>query len=80
MIDQNRSEKTARLLGVGFDNADGHVRITRGDRFDILFGSEKTHDKMRETCVKIDECLRRKGRRLDDLSRQEFVELVVRLE
>jgi len=32
--------KVAGLLGVGLDNADGHKRITTGERFAIVGGSE----------------------------------------
>ena len=43
LIKKMRSEKRKkiiRLLGVGFDSEDGHVRITKGEKYDILMGSE----------------------------------------
>ena len=79
-MNNNRSERIGRIVGLGFDNADGHVRITRGDNFDVFFGSEATHEVMQATCLKINEQLQRQGRRLEDLSRKEFIELVSRIE
>lgn len=73
---ENCPRKTARIVGVGLDGEDGHVRITRGGNFDIYLGSESTHDKLQETCIKLNEKLDRKGKRLEELSRDEFVDLV----
>ena len=42
----------AALLGLGFDNDDGHKRITTGDEFAIVGGSEQTHERMTETVIK----------------------------
>ena len=72
----NQNEPIVRILGLGLDNEDQHVRITRGQNFDVYFGSESTHDKLQETCIKINEKLDRKGKRLDELSREEFIDLV----
>ena len=33
------------LLGLGFDNKDGHKRYTKGDDFVLMGGSEETHEK-----------------------------------
>ncbi len=73
---ENHPRKTARIVGVGLDGEDGHVRITRGGNFDVYLGSESTHDKLQETCIKLNEKLDRKGKRLEELSRDEFVDLV----
>lgn len=70
----------ARILGLGLDNADGHVRLTHGKNFDIYLGSENTHEQLQETCIKLNEKLDRRGKRLEDLSRDEFVDLVVESE
>ena len=78
---RNRSdERIVKIVGVGFDNDDGHVRITRGGNFDLYWGSEETHDKMQETCIKINEKLDRKGKELEDLSKDEFIDLVTNIE
>jgi hypothetical protein len=76
MNDKSRVHR-ARILGLGLDNADGHVRLTRGENFDIYLGSEKTHEQLQETCIKFNEKLDRRGKRLEDLSRDEFVDLIV---
>jgi len=65
-------EKRAWLLGVGLDNADGHVRITRGENFRLVGGSEETHGTMQEKALQFNEKLRERGQRLEDISRDEF--------
>jgi hypothetical protein len=69
-----------RILGLGLDTDDGHIRITRGKNFDVLLGSEATHDRMQETCIKIDEKLKERGRELSDLSQEEFLDLISEVE
>ncbi len=66
----------SQLLGLGFDNKDGHKRLTRGENFTIAGGSEETHDHMAETAIKFNEKLRRKGKTLDDISREEFTDMI----
>jgi len=68
-------EKKARLLGVGLDNRDGHVRVTRGDNYHLVGGSQETHETMQEKAVKFNEKLRERGWRLEDISREEFREI-----
>ena len=67
--------KSAALLGLAFDNDDGHTRLTRGDNFVLLGGSQDTHAVMQETAVKINEHLDRQGKRLEDTSVQELREI-----
>ncbi|MCP4179378.1 MAG: hypothetical protein GY756_16590 [bacterium] len=66
----------AGLLGIGFDNKDGHKRITKGENFYLCGGSEETHDKMVETSIKFNEKLESKGKRLEDLSKNEFTDIL----
>lgn len=66
------SDGRARLIGIGFDNQDKHIRITQGDKFSVYFGSESTHERMQEFCIKFTEKLDRKGKDLGKLSRREF--------
>ncbi|MBM4017007.1 MAG: hypothetical protein FJ288_01555 [Planctomycetes bacterium] len=65
-------KKKAWLLGVGLDNKDEHVRITRGENFHLVGGSEDTHGTMQEKALKFNEKLKRRGRRLEDVSHEEF--------
>jgi len=80
----DRSERArirkALLLGLGMDNKDGHVRITTGPNFHLLGGSQNTHEVMQETAIKLNEELHRRGKRLEDLSPKEFIEIMRELE
>jgi hypothetical protein len=75
-----KKRKTARggLLGLGLDHADGHKRITTGERFAILGGSEETHGRMTETVVKTFEELKNRGKELDQIEPTELAEIVHR--
>ena len=72
---QKKQDNTS-LLGVGFDNTDGHKRVTKGDNFYLVGGSEETHERMTETAVKFNEKLSRKGKRMDELSPEEFRDMI----
>ncbi|MCL4192545.1 MAG: hypothetical protein KJZ87_12510 [Thermoguttaceae bacterium] len=62
-----KNKKSAALLGLAFDAADGHTRLTRGKNFILCGGSEETHAVMQETAIKINENLDRRGKRLEDV-------------
>jgi hypothetical protein len=64
------------LLGVGLDNQDGHHRVTRGDEFLLVGGSEETHERMQDVAMHVTESLEGKGKRLQDTSPQEVVDLI----
>ncbi len=66
----------AALLGLGLDCKDGHRRVTKGDNFFLVGGSEETHGKMTETAIKFNEKLSRRGKTLRELSRDEFIDLM----
>jgi hypothetical protein len=68
----SRKKDKAWLLGLGLDNEDGHTRVTRGDNFHLVGGSEETHGTMQEKAIKFNEKLRERGRRLEDISKEEF--------
>ena len=72
MVDRH---KKAALLGVGLDNDDGDVRMSRGRNFRLVGGSEETHESMQEQCIKFNEKLDVKGKQLIDLERKEFLEM-----
>lgn len=65
-----------RLLGLGLDATDQHKRITRGDGFSLVGGSEETHERMTETVIKTTEDLQRKGRTIADARPEELAELL----
>ena len=72
----NDDTRDAMMLGGGLDIQDGHKRVTRGDNFCLIGGSEETHDRMTETAIKVNEKLARKGKQLRDVSPEEFADLV----
>lgn len=61
----------AVLLGIGLDS-DGHKRVTTGPNFALVGGSEDTHEAMTEKAVRINEKLAAKGKRLEEVSPEEF--------
>ena len=78
-MNKKKKKKPGRiegLLGVGFDNADGHKRITTGEQFAIVGGSAETHEKMTETVVKTFEELKARGKHLTEVDRRELSEIV----
>ena len=64
------------MLGIGLDNKDGHKRITKGDNFMLGGGAEETQERMTETAIKIKEKLSSRGKSLDDVSPEEFRDIV----
>ena len=74
------SEKKAMLLGIGLDNDDGHIRATRGENFRIVGGSADTHEAMQEKCIKFNEKLKDKGKHLEQLQNQEFLDIAAECE
>lgn len=70
--------RAAGLLGIGFDNTDGHKRITTGEQFAIVGGSEETHGRMTETVVKTFEELKQRGKRLQHVEPNELAEIIHR--
>lgn len=68
----------AHLLGLGLDCEDGHKRITQADKFSIFGGSQNTHDKMTETLCKTFEDLTIKGKQLEETSKDELNDLILK--
>lgn len=60
------------LLGLGLDDGDGHVRVTKGENFRLFGGSEETHEEMQEKVIHFNEELTRREKTLDDLTPPEF--------
>jgi hypothetical protein len=66
-----KKKTSAILVGVGLDS-DGHKRLTTGPNFALVGGTEETHEVMTEKAIKINEKLAAKGKRLEEVSREEF--------
>lgn len=67
-----RDRESAALLGLAFDNDDGHTRLSRGKNFLLCGGSRDTHAVMQETALKMNERLDQRGKRLEDVSVNEL--------
>jgi hypothetical protein len=68
-------QETLGLLGVGLDGDDGHQRLTRGVDFCLVGGSAETHERMTDLVLRMNEKLKRAGKRFQDLSSPEFEDL-----
>jgi hypothetical protein len=73
---QGKQEEVLGFLGVGLDNKDGHRRVTQGDHFLLVGGSEETHERMQDTALKFDEALKRLGKNLKETSAEEALDLL----
>ncbi len=67
------------LLGLGLDNQDGHLRVTSGENYQLVGGSEETHAVMQEKVIKLNEQLQQRGKTLETVRREEFHELADKL-
>ena len=61
----------AVILGVALDS-DGHKRITMGENFALVGGTEESHDAMTEKVIKINEKLKSCGKQLETVTGKEF--------
>ena len=66
----------AHLLGLGLDNKDGHKRITKGEQFTLVGGSQETHERMTETVVKTFEDLKQRGKDLREVEPKELGDIL----
>jgi hypothetical protein len=74
-----REKSKVKVLGVGLDAQDEQVRVTRGKNFHLVGGSKNTHESMQEKCIKMNEKLDAKGKELEDLEHQEFLDLAAQV-
>lgn len=75
-VKKSSPKKDAALLGVGLDNTDGHKRITKGEQFTLVGGSEETHGRMTETVVKTFEELKHRRKHLATVEPAELAEII----
>ena len=69
-----KKKSKAQILGLGLDS-DGSKRITTGENFTLVGGSKDTHEHMTEQAIKINEKLKARGKRLEEVSRAEFEDI-----
>jgi hypothetical protein len=74
MANAKKTKRKAALLGVGLDS-DGHKRVTKGDNFLLVGGTQDTHEEMTEKAIKINEKLKARGKRLETVSHEEFADI-----
>jgi hypothetical protein len=75
--ERNRTRKQlVGLLGVGLDNQDEHKRLTQSEHFLLVGGSAETHERMQDTAIRFEADLKRRGKRLQDASVEETIELL----
>lgn len=74
MSERARKRRRAVMLGIGLDS-DGHKRVTTGDNFALIGGTQETHEAMTEKAIKINEKLADRGKRLEDVHESEFEEI-----
>jgi seryl-tRNA(Sec) selenium transferase len=70
-VSNAKKKHKAMMLGVGLDS-DGHKRITTGENFALVGGTEETHELMTEKTIKINEKLKSRGKQLEEISHKEF--------
>lgn len=70
-VSKKKKDRAAIMLGLGLDT-DGHKRLTTGPNFVLLGGSKETHEAMTEKAVRINEKLAAKGKKLEDVTGEEF--------
>jgi hypothetical protein len=73
---ENTQPRASGLLGVGLDATDGHKRITRGEKFVLVGGSDETHGRMTETVIKTFEELKRRDKDLHQVEPKELADIL----
>ena len=73
---RKRRPKISGILGVGLDHEDGHKRITTGEQFMLVGGSQDTHERMTETMLKTFEELKRREKKLEHVELGELEEII----
>ena len=74
MADRRNPDQTRCLLGLGLDNEDGHARLTRGEDYVLMGGSEQTHEHMQDNVERFRHSLKKMGTDLQRASRDEMTE------
>jgi hypothetical protein len=74
-----KRKKIIRLLGVGFDAEDDHIRITKSEKYDVIMGSDQSHEYIQQLIQKIEDELKAQNKSLDDYTPEEFLNFVGKL-
>jgi hypothetical protein len=68
--------KKGLLVGVRIDKGDGHSRVSKGKDFVALGGTKEAHEHLRETVAGISDEVKRRGREMGEVRREEFREIL----
>jgi hypothetical protein len=68
--------KKGVLVGVRLDRGDGHSRVSRGKDFVAVGGAKEAHEHLRETVAEISDEVKRRGRTMGEVRREEFREIL----
>jgi hypothetical protein len=68
--------KEGLLVGVRVDEGDGQTRVSRGDDFVAVGGTKEAHEHLREAVAEISDEVKRRGRALAEVRREELREIV----
>ncbi len=77
-MNKKKQKTLPPLVGVGLDHKDGHKRITTGEKFLLVGGSDETHGRMTETVVKTFEELKHRGKQIEQVEPAELAEIIHR--
>jgi hypothetical protein len=72
---RRRRKRSTALLCLGLDGKDGHTRVTQGDAFLLVGGSEATHEHMQEFTIRLTKELEKQGTRLSEASLRQIREI-----
>ena len=71
-----RTRAHRQLVGIGLDGSEDEKRVTKGEDFVLMGGSRETHEIMQDLVIRMEEKLKRKGKRMGELEDPEFEDLV----
>lgn len=74
---ETNERRVLGFFGIGFDNQDGHERVTRSEHFCLLGGSEETHERMQDTAIRFTAELQRRGKQLEETPIEEVIEIFI---
>jgi hypothetical protein len=75
---RRRRQTINGILGLGLDNEDGHKRVTSGEQFLLVGGSDETHGRMTEMMLKTFEELKRRNKLLQHCEPQEIADILAK--
>jgi hypothetical protein len=64
------------FVGLGLDQKDETRRLTESEHFLLVGGSAETHERMQDVAIRFDEKLKGRGKRLEDASPEEALDLL----